>query len=345
VLLSAYGSTIIYGLQQKVTEVQQLGQYRRGRLLGEGGNGKVYLAHHMLLRRPTAIKLVPAAKVGVGSLERFEREVQHMSQLTHPNSVAVYDYGHSDGVFYYAMEYLGGGINLQDLVTHHNKQPAERVRRILIQVCSALQEAHERKLIHRDVKPANIILCERGAMPDFVKVVDYGLVKELAADSGQSTQIVLGTPAYIAPEAFTDPSSIGPGVDLYALGAVGYFLLTGRRVFTGATDLDTCIQHVTKEPTRPSEHGVEVPKGLEDILMQCLAKKPADRYPSADALAEALTALGSLGDWSDEQAAAWWEKHRRSEVPAEISEQPTATITINITERGAVADRLAEEAA
>ncbi len=337
VLLSAYGSRIIYGLQQKVSAVQQLGQYKLGRLLGEGGNGKVYMAQHVLLRRPTAIKLVPAAKVGVGSLERFEREVRFMSQLTHPNTVAVYDYGHSEGLFYYAMEYLGGGINLQQLVTQHGPQPADRVRQILIQVCSALHEAHELSFIHRDIKPANIILCERGAIPDFVKVVDYGLVKEVAKDTGASTQIVLGTPAYIAPEAFTEPASVGPGADLYAVGCVGYFLLTAKRVFTGATDLDTCVQHVTKVPTPISEHVDGVPPALEAIIMRCLAKTPAERYASAQELADALRELANIGRWSEDDATGWWTKHRPSETPGDPTTPPTATITIDIEQRSEAA--------
>jgi len=333
VLLSASGSRIIYGLRQKAAAVQQLGQYSLGRLLGQGGNGKVYMAHHVLLRRPTAIKLVPAAKIAIGTLERFEREVQVMSQLTHPNTVAVYDYGHGEGTFYYAMEYLGGGVDLQNLVVRHGKQPPERVRQILIQVCGALQEAHERNLIHRDIKPANIILCERGGMPDVVKVLDYGLVKELTTETGASQQVVLGTPAYIAPEAVTDPSKVGPGVDLYACGAVGYFLLSAQRVFHGATDLDTCLQHVTKAPPPLAEHGIEVPPALEAILMKCLAKQPGDRYPSAQALADALRDLGSLGDWDDDRAAAWWAKHRPTDVPSSVTEQPTTTLSIDLKER------------
>src|SRR6185503_5411901 len=170
-------------------------------------------------------------------------------------------------------------------------------------------EAHERNLIHRDIKPANIILCERGGMPDVAKVLDYGLVKELTTDTGTSAQIVLGTPAYIAPEAVTDPTGIGPGVDIYALGAVGYFLLTTQRVFHGATDLDTCMQHVTKAPPPLAEHGIEVSPALEAILMKCLAKQPGDRYASALALADALRELEPLGDWNDERAASWWAKH------------------------------------
>jgi eukaryotic-like serine/threonine-protein kinase len=215
IVLSAYGSQIIYGLRQKVESAKQLGQYTLDRKIGEGGMGVVHLAHHVMLRRPTAIKQVLPDRVGPDALARFEREVKAMSQLTHPNTVAVYDYGRShDGILYYAMEYLGGGIDLDNLMRKHGPQPNGRVAQIMIQVCGALHEAHGKGFFHRDIKPANIILCQRGGMPDVAKVLDYGLVKEVAAETGTSTQVVLGTPSFLAPEAITDPSSIGPAADL-----------------------------------------------------------------------------------------------------------------------------------
>ncbi|HUS32430.1 MAG TPA: serine/threonine-protein kinase, partial [Kofleriaceae bacterium] len=287
VLLATTGSDVIYGLRRQVSQAQQLGSYKLERRIGEGGIGSVYLAHHIMLRRPTAVKLLQPSRVGAETLERFEREVQHMSQLTHPNTVAVYDYGRSpDGVFYYAMEYLGGGIDLENLVRRFGPQPNGRVVEILAQVCGALGEAHESNIIHRDIKPANIMLCERGGMPDIVKVVDYGLVKEITPD-GNDSQVILGTPTYVAPEAVTDPSTVGPACDLYALGCVGYFLLTGRRVFEGKTAVEICIQHVTAQPKRPSEvASTLIQPELETILMKCLEKKPADRYASATEMAE-----------------------------------------------------------
>ena len=336
VLLAAAGSRIIYGLRRQVSAAEQLGQYTLDRKIGEGGMGAVYLAHHVLLRRPTAIKLLLPDRNRADSLERFEREVQLMSQLTHPNTVAVFDYGRSfDGVFYYAMEYLGGGVDLEHLVERYGPQPAGRVAGILIQVCGALQEAHDRGLIHRDIKPANILLCERGAMPDVAKVVDFGLVKEFTTETGASTQVILGTPAYIAPEAVTDPNSIGPAVDLYALGAVGYFLLTGRRMFEGKTAVDVCIQHVTTIPRRPSEvAAIHVPPELEAVIMRCVAKQPGDRHASAAALAVALAECPRGTDWNEEEARAWWRAFAIQEAAtASTSSTPTRTMAIDLAGR------------
>jgi eukaryotic-like serine/threonine-protein kinase len=340
--LAAAGSHIIYGLRRQVTAAQQLGRYTLVRKIGAGGMGQVYLARHLMLRRPTAVKLLPPDRVRHEDWERFEREVQHLSQLTHPNTVAVFDYGHSpDGLFYYAMEYLGGGINLDQLVRRHGRQPAERVRQILIQICGSLQEAHELQIIHRDIKPANIILCERGAMPDIVKVVDFGLAKETSPERGTTAQVIVGTPGYVAPEALTDPASVGPASDLYAAGCVGYFLLTGRPVFAGKTAIDLCLQHVTKPPPRPSEvAGRELPRALEDLVLHCLAKAPAARPASALALADALAACGPFDDWDEARAVAWWDAHRPREQLAD-AQAPTETMTIDIVHREAGTPRKA----
>jgi len=335
IVLATTGSRIIYGLRQQVSEAMQLGQYTLDRKIGEGGNGAVYRARHALLRRPTAVKLLLPDKVGAENLDRFEREVQHMSQLTHPNTVAVFDYGRSpNGVLYYAMEYLAG-VDLEHLVRLSGPQPSSRVIDILVQVCGALQEAHDAGIIHRDIKPANIILCERGGVPDFAKVVDFGLVKEIARDTNASAQVVLGTPAYVAPEAVTDPASIGPAVDLYALGAVGYFLLTGRRVFEGKTAVDICIQHVTAAPRPPSEVAPgRVPPELEALILRCLAKRPADRFASASDLAEALAAIPRAADWSRDDARRWWrERREREAAPLPSTAAPTLTMTVDLGDR------------
>jgi serine/threonine-protein kinase len=332
VLLSGAGSRILYGLRVKARAAQQLGQYTLGRKIGEGGMGAVYHAHHVLLRRPTAVKLLLPERLRADDLERFELEVQHMSQLTHPNTVVVFDYGHSpDGVFYYAMEYLGGGIDLDRLVRVDGPQPSGRVAHILVQVCGALQEAHDRGLVHRDIKPANIILCERGGMPDVAKVVDFGLVKEITADAGSTAQVVMGTPDYLAPETATG-GKVGAAADLYALGAVGYFLLTGRTVFKGNTAIDVCLQHVTQKPTPPSQHAeAPIDPALEVIVLRCLAKQPADRFASAAELAAELRRVPRTGDWDDARATAWWRDHHLE--PAEGPEPMGSTITVDLGER------------
>jgi len=333
VLLATTGSRIIYGLRRQVSEAMQLGQYTLDRKIGEGGMGAVYHARHALLRRPTAVKLLLPDRVGAENLDRFEREVQEMSRLTHPNTVAVFDYGRNpDGVLYYAMEYLGG-IDLEALVRRFGPQRSARVTHILVQVCGALQEAHDAGLIHRDIKPANIILCQRGGVPDVAKVVDFGLVKEITRETGASTQVILGTPSYIAPEAVHDPGSIGPAVDLYALGAVGYYLLTGRKVFDGKTAVEILIQHVTQAPRPPSEVAtVLVPRELEAIIMRCLQKRPEERFASARELAEALEQVPRPADWDRAEAQRWWrEFEAQSHAPA--SDSTTMTITVDLDHR------------
>ena len=330
IIFATMGSRIIYGLRRQVQVAMKLGHYTLVRKIGEGGMGAVYRAHHSLLRRPTAVKLMVPDQIGVATLDRFEREVQCMSQLTHPNNVAVFDYGRNlDGVFYYAMEYLDG-IDLQQLVVRYGPQPADRVVNILAQVCGALHEAHHKKIVHRDIKPANIILCERGTVPDVAKVVDYGLVREITANTAKS-QTILGTPLYIAPEAVSAPELVGPAADIYALGAVGYFLLTGRCVFTGKTSIDICVQHVTTQPVAPSVVTIaEIPEVLDRLILSCLAKSPQER-PTAAALAAALRQIAPTR-WSEEDAAQWWTAFRQHENA--LPQQATATtITIDVSQR------------
>ena len=324
-VLAATGSSVMYGLRRQADVATRLGQYTLDGKIGEGGMGVVYRAHHALLRRPTAIKLLAPARAGVETIDRFEREVRHTSQLTHPNTVAVFDYGRStDGTFYYAMEYLDG-LDLEELVRRHGAQPPGRVVRLLVQVCGALQEAHDRGIIHRDIKPANIIACVRGEVPDVAKVVDFGLAKEIAAEPGASAHTVLGTPAYLAPEVITEPSAVGPASDLYAVGGVGYYLLTGRRLFEGPTALAVCLHHVnTPAPT------VAAPSALADVIARCLVKQPRARYASAAELATALRDADP-GDWGESDAALWWRD--RSARHAAASTQPTHTITIQLTGR------------
>ncbi len=333
VLLATTGSRIIYTLRGQVSEAKQLGQYTLEAKIGEGGMGTVYRAKHGLLRRETAIKVVQREKAGTDALVRFEQEVQLLSQLTHPNTVAVFDYGRSlNGEVYYAMELLDG-VDLQRLVQLDGLQAPGRVVKILSQVCGALQEAHERGLIHRDIKPANIILCERGGAPDVAKVVDFGLVQEIKGAVPDVSKQVLGTPAYLAPENITDPSTVGPAVDLYALGAVGYFLLTGQLVFTGKTNGEIALKHVTDKPRPPSELAKsKIPELLEGVILKCLEKQPGDRYASATALAEALEAV-STADWDRECARTWWTAYRKRQAATPRTDTATVTLQIDVGDR------------
>jgi hypothetical protein len=321
VVVATLTSRVIYGLRQEVREARRLGQYTLEEKLGEGGMGAVYRASHAMLRRPTAIKLLPPDKAGQAALERFEREVQLTARLSHPNTVAVFDYGRTpDGVFYYAMEYLDG-VNLEALVREDGPQPPARVAHVMRQVASALVEAHGIGLVHRDVKPENILLCERGGIPDVAKVVDFGLVKDLERGGAALSRVdvVQGTPLYLSPEAITAPDRVDARGDLYALGAVGYYMLTGRHVFSGATLVEVCSHHLHTAPEPPSARlGRPVPPALEAILLRCLEKDPARRPASALILRDALCAAPGVAEWSEKDARAWWQRWRAQHTrPAE----------------------------
>jgi hypothetical protein len=310
-LLTTFVSHVIYGLRESVSQEQQLGQYVIERKLGAGGMGEVYLARHTLLRRPTAVKLLPPERAGEKTVARFEREVRATSRLTHPNTVAIFDYGRTrEGVFYYAMEYLEG-LDLHRLVREHGPLPPSRVVHILAQIAGALQEAHSAGLVHRDLKPANVFLCDRGGQRDTVKVLDFGLVKDSSVEGSGPAQTelnaIIGTPTYLAPESIHSPADVDGRTDLYALGAIGYFLLTGRDVFEGTSVVALCIAHLHETPVPPSKRlGRELPAELEGLLMSCLEKAPAQRPQTAAALRRALLAC-KLPAWRDEDASAWWQ--------------------------------------
>jgi serine/threonine-protein kinase len=295
-------------LRCQVEAARRLGQYTLVEKLGQGGMGTVYRARHSMLARPTAIKLLDPQRTDPATLARFESEVRLTSSLSHPNTIVVYDYGHSpEGVFYYSMEYIDG-ISLQTLVDADGAQPPGRVVPFLLQISSALAEAHGVGLVHRDVKPANIMLCNRGGIPDFVKVLDFGLVKDLVHGDNklsQSTTFV-GTPLYLAPELVANRSTIDARADLYALGAVGYFLLTGTPVFTGKTTVEVCAKHLSLAPESPSARlGQPIPADLEALILDCLQKDPARRPASAAELVERLRKL-EVVPWEAAQALAWW---------------------------------------
>ena len=288
---------------------RKLGQYVLEQEIGRGANGMVYRARHSLLRRPVAVKLLSPDRTNEANAARFEHEVQMTSQLTHPNTVAIYDYGRTpEGLFYFAMEYLGG-IDLDQLVRQFGAQPEGRVIHILRQVCGSLSEAHHIGLIHRDIKPANIALTRRGGVCDVVKVLDFGLVKavNVGPAGGMRANAVVGTPHFMSPEAVEKPDSVEARSDLYSLGVVGYWLLTGKTLFDDQSVEALLVCQVKEQPPSPTERlGKQVSADLADLLMRCLAKQPEQRLPSAEALDHALAECAAAGTWTSQDAEQWW---------------------------------------
>ena len=301
--------------QKASIEARQLGQYKLETKVGQGAMGVVYLGHHAMLRRPTAIKLLDVDKVNDASIQRFEREVQITCQLNHPNTVAIYDYGRTpEGIFYYAMEFLDG-VNLQTMVEQYGPQSEGRVIRILLQLCGSLFEAHTLGLVHRDIKPSNLMLNRRGGESDVLKVLDFGLVKAVDEEKQAnltSANSLTGTPLYMAPESIQSPNSVDARSDLYAVGAVGYFLLTGQPVFAATGLMELCQQHIDAIPVPPSTRlGKPVSHELETALLMCLEKSRSKRPATARDLAHLLLRSPTANDWSLEDADAWWSRHER----------------------------------
>ncbi|MCA9020319.1 MAG: serine/threonine protein kinase, partial [Planctomycetaceae bacterium] len=304
--------------RRAVIKAKQLGQYALEEKLGEGGMGVVYRGQHAMLRRPTAIKLLDIEKTTDEAVARFEREVQLTSQLNHPNTIAIYDYGRTpEGVFYYAMELLDG-INLDDLVKQYGPLPESRAIHLLKQIAGSLAEAHQLGVIHRDVKPANIFLTHRGGVYDFIKLLDFGLVK--AVDGREqasltSTNSMAGTPMYLSPEGINHPDAVDGRSDLYALGAVAYYLLTGTTVFDGETVIEICMKHVQEQPQSLSERlGKPVSADLEQIVMQCLEKDPKKRPQTAHDVILELSKCQNDGKWSIQDASQWWEEQMQGQA-------------------------------
>lgn len=310
--LSSIACRVIHRLRSEVSTVRSLGQYQLERKLGEGAMGVVYQATHGMLKRPTAVKLLRPGLGGHEVLDRFRREVQLTARLTHPHTITIYDYGRTpDGLFYYAMELLDGA-SLQDVVEATGPQPVRRVVRILRDVALALDEAHEVGLIHRDIKPSNVMLAKQGGVHDVVKVLDFGLVKRMR-DTGDpeesDTQAIQGTPHYLSPEAISSPGEVDARSDVYALGAVGYYLLAGRPVFEGDDVFDVCMKHLKEAPAPLSEMRPEpVPQELADLLLACLAKRKDERPASAQAVADALDQI-DLPPWTRADAERWWQQY------------------------------------
>jgi serine/threonine-protein kinase len=288
----------------KYQALKAMGQYTLLREIGSGGMGTVFEARHAHLRRRAAIKVITSSDASEEEITRFDREAQLTSQLSHPNSVVLFDYGRTErGDFYYAMEYVPG-ITLEELVRRQGPQAPGRVRHLLLQICGALAEAHELGFVHRDVKPSNIMLTTRGGIYDFIKVLDFGLAKVTKAAEPQVSQVgaVIGTPRYMAPECFVSGSAISPRSDIYALGCVAYYLLSGRDVFNLGDNAALAMAHLTTPPPPLQEAG----PSLERIVLRCLAKLPEQRYSSMRQLQAALERC-ELESWSQIEAAERWE--------------------------------------
>jgi serine/threonine-protein kinase len=309
-----FGTHTINTLRIEAYTARLLNQYRLGRKLGGGGMGEVFLAEHQLLKRPCAIKLIRAERSGdTHAMARFEREVRATAQLSHWNTIEIFDYGRNDdGTFYYVMEYLPG-LSLDILVRRHGPLPAARVIYLLRQACDALHEAHEAGLVHRDIKPANLFAAHRGGHHDVAKLLDFGLVKALqGGDSIQLSQedTVAGSPLYMAPEQVVHSQPPDRRTDIYSLGAVAYFLLTGHPPFLGANAMEVMIAHTRDPVVPPSVLRAEIPADLEQVVLRCLAKRPADRYPDTPSLAQALDGCADAANWTPRHAALWWEAHQ-----------------------------------
>jgi len=305
--------------------LHELGAYHLERKVDHGGMGEIWRARHRLLARPVAVKLIRPELLGVKAadeaqalVKRFRREAEATAALHSPHTVALHDFGMtSEGVFYYVMELLDG-LDLDTLVRRFGPLPPERAIHLLAQACESLADAHAAGLIHRDVKPANLVTCRSGLKYDFVKVLDFGLVKntwELSGDGRLTIEgTIAGTPAYIAPEVAIGGLPLDARVDLYGLGCVAYWLLTGEKVFTGATPMEVVLNHVRATPIPPSVRaGRAFPEDLERLVLSCLAKEPRDRPASAQWLGEQLAECRTEARWTNARARDWWEQNLSSE--------------------------------
>ena len=320
-IMAYVGARVVYSLGKAVTEARELGSYRLVERLGEGGMGEVWRAQHRLLARPAAIKLIRASATDNAAdsgdaMRRFEREAQVTAGLSSPHTVQLFDFGVADdGRFYYVMELLNG-LDLEMLVRRHGPVPAERMIYLLRQVCHSLAEAELRGLVHRDIKPANLFVCRYGGEDDFVKVLDFGIAKR-APDMSETgvldltrDNVVHGTPAYIAPEQVAGAAAVDGRADIYAVGCVAYFLLTGQLVFTADTPMGLVVHHAHTRPVPPSERSeLPIPPALDRIVLDCLSKHPKDRPQSARELSRRLAEIGGIEQWTEDRARAWWDAH------------------------------------
>jgi serine/threonine-protein kinase len=331
-VLAFFTGKRMYGTAIAAQSAVDLGSYRLVSPIGRGGMGEVWRATHLMLARSAAIKLIKAdaitgatARQADVSLKRFRREANVIARLQSPHTVYLYDFGTSkDGRWYYVMELLDG-ISLQELVTNFGPVPGPRVVAILRQTCESLEEAHQQGLVHRDLKPSNIMLCKLALQHDFVKVLDFGLAKFVGpVDTTQLTLegVTAGTPAYMAPEIAMGRADVDARSDIYALGCIAYFMLTGTTVFIDENPMAVALKHVQETPDLPTQR-TELPIGadLEQVVMRCLGKKPGDRPASAREVADALAAC-QLPPWTDDDATAWWERHLPPTSTLRASAQP-----------------------
>jgi serine/threonine-protein kinase len=313
-----YGTHIMGRLRREAYEARQLGQYRLRYRIGAGGMGEVYLAEHQMLKRPCAIKLIRANRANdPKALARFQREVRATATLSHWNTVEIFDYGSTeDGTFYYVMEYLPG-LSLLDLVELYGPLPPERAVHLLLQTCDALREAHSIGLIHRDVKPGNIFAAQRGGVCDVAKLLDFGLVKP--AGEGKSLELteegfITGSPLYMSPEQASGESEPDARSDIYSLGAVAYFLLTGKPPFMAEKPMRVVLAHINDAVVPPSQLRLELPPDLEIVVLRCLQKQPADRFQDVENLSRALNDCACAGLWTRQHAARWWSESHTATV-------------------------------
>jgi eukaryotic-like serine/threonine-protein kinase len=335
---------IIHSLGQQVKRARELGSYRLEEPLGKGGMGEVFRATHQMLARPAAVKLIRPEVLGSSSasaarviVERFRREAEAAASLRSPHTISLYDFGVAqDGTFFLVMEMLDG-LDLETLVERYGPVPPERAVHLLRQACESLEEAHTRKLVHRDIKPSNIFTCRMGLAVDFVKVLDFGLVKAIGEQSREATLLTApdsttGTPAFIAPEMVRGDGPVDHRVDIYTLGCVGYWLLTGRLVFEAASAIQVMYQHANAKPVPPSQRSeLEISPELDNVILACLAKLPNERPQTAGEVSRRLAAAVSGDGWTDERAHRWWELHHPEPGKVEpTAEHRTLTKTMDV---------------
>ncbi|MGH7509986.1 MAG: serine/threonine-protein kinase [Gemmatimonadales bacterium] len=331
---------IIHGLGQQVTRARELGSYRLEEPLGKGGMGEVFRATHQMLARPAAVKLIRSEILGSSSpgaarviVERFRREAEAAASLRSPHTISLYDFGvANDGTFFLVTELLDG-LDLESLVERFGPVPPERMVHLVQQVCLSLEEAHTRGLVHRDIKPSNIFTCRMGLAVDFVKVLDFGLVKAVGEGGREATLLTApdsttGTPAYIAPEIVRGDGVADHRVDIYTVGCVAYWLLTGRLVFQAPNAIQMMYQHANAAPVPPSRLSeLEITPALDAVILACLAKHPEDRPQTAGELARRLSAAVPPPGWTEELAHRWWDRHHPEMAPLEHSDADSRMLT------------------